>query len=49
MAPAAVKEKTKVVVRKLPPGLTEEGFKATIDKLVEGKCSWFSYYQGKVR
>lgn len=49
MAVGAKKERTKVVVRRLPPGLTEEAFKSTIDKLVEGKYSWLSYWQGKVR
>jgi len=39
-----------VVVRRLPPGLTEDAFKATIDKLLPpGTYNWFSYFQGKVR
>mmetsp|Transcript_28264 Transcript_28264/g.62052 ORF Transcript_28264/g.62052 Transcript_28264/m.62052 type:complete len:310 (+) Transcript_28264:116-1045(+) len=46
--PKQAKEKTKVIVRKLPPGLTEEGFKGTVDKLIQGKYDWLAYYQGKV-
>eukprot|EP00877_Chromochloris_zofingiensis_P005904 jgi/Chrzof1/1567/Cz10g12210.t1 len=40
--------RTKVVVRNLPPTLTEEAFRTTIDKLVEGKYNWLSYFPGKV-
>lgn len=45
----AVKERTKVVVRNLPPGLTEDAFRKAVDKYYEGKFDWFSYYPGKVR
>jgi regulator of nonsense transcripts 3 len=45
----AVKERTKVVVRNLPPALTEDAFKKAIDKYYEDKYDWFSYYSGKLR
>lgn len=44
-----LKERTKVVVRKLPPGLNEQGFKAVVEKLIEGKYTWLSYCEGKAR
>lgn len=44
------KEKTKVVVRKLPPALTEDNFKAALDKVCDASTyDWLSYYPGKVR
>ena len=43
------KERTKVVVRNLPPGLTEDAFRAVVDKHHEGKYDWWSYYAGKIR
>lgn len=42
-------ERTKVVVRNLPPSLTAEAFQATIDKHAEGEYNWVAYYPGKVR
>lgn len=42
------KEKTKVVVRRLPPALSEDSFKTVLDKHVEGKYDWMSYFPGKV-
>jgi hypothetical protein len=42
-------ERTKVVVRGLPPTLTEEALREAIDKVIAGKYNWFSYYVGKVR
>lgn len=42
-------ERTKVVVRNLPPTLAAEAFRSTIDKLAEGSYDWFVYYPGKVR
>ncbi len=41
--------RAQVVVRRLPPGLTEDGFKSALDKVAEGQYTWFSYHQGKVR
>eukprot|EP00798_Chlamydomonas_sp_ICE-L_P014686 gene14686-20723_t len=41
------KERLKVIVRKLPPGLSEEGFRSAVDKLIADKFTWLSYYQGK--
>lgn len=38
-----------VVVRKLPPGLTEEGFRAAVDKVAIGTYNWLVYNAGKVR
>jgi hypothetical protein len=46
---AKLKERTKVVVRKLPPGLNEQGFRAVVDKLIEGRYTWLAYCDGKVR
>ena len=43
------KEKTKLVVRKLPPALTADSFLAAINKIAEGKYNWSTYLQGKVR
>jgi len=46
---AAHPSKTKVVVRKLPPMLAEEGFRAATDKvLAQLPTSWFAYCPGKV-
>lgn len=44
-----IKERTKVVVRKLPPGLNEQGFRAVVEKLIEGRYTWLAYTEGKVR
>lgn len=47
----AVQEGDKVVVRRLPPGLTEEEFFTILGdswKVGNGKVSWVSYYPGKV-
>jgi regulator of nonsense transcripts 3 len=43
------KERTKVVVRSLPPALAEDAFRKALDKTCEGKYDWFSYFQGKIR
>jgi hypothetical protein len=45
----AVKERTKVVARSLPPALTEDAFRKAVDKHCEGVYDWFSYFQGKIR
>lgn len=45
-----VSPKLKVVVRRLPPGLTEEEFTAILGeewKAGQGKVDWFSYEPGK--
>jgi hypothetical protein len=47
MAPA--KERTKVVVRGLPPALTEDALRGVVDKLVGGRYGWSAFYPGKVR
>lgn len=57
-APASTKSKTKtpiegdkVVIRRLPPGLTEEEFWGFIGekwKVGQGLVDWFDYQQGKV-
>lgn len=41
--------KTKVLVRKLPPGLSEEQFVQTVEKLIQGRYDWLSFYAGKAR
>lgn len=44
-------EGEKVVVRRLPPGMTEDEFVAILGdiwKVGKGKISWISYYPGKV-
>lgn len=47
---SAGKSKTKVVVRRLPPALTEQGFRQAVGKLLEQlEHDWFEYYPGKVR
>ncbi len=43
------KDKTKVIVRKLPPGLSEEGFRKAASAWIIDKFDWLSYYPGKVR
>ena len=46
----SAREKTKVVVRKLPPAMTEAMFKQVLDSNVASdRYTWFSYYQGKAR
>ncbi|GIL59720.1 hypothetical protein Vafri_14444 [Volvox africanus] len=40
--------KTKVVIRNLPPGMTEETFKSVLDNLTGGHYTWLSYFPGKV-
>jgi regulator of nonsense transcripts 3 len=45
----SVADRTKVVVRNLPPTLSREAFVSTIDKHAEGTYNWLAYYQGKVR
>ena len=41
--------RTKVVVRNLPPGLTEDAFRALVDKALAGRYDWLAFYPGKVR
>jgi hypothetical protein len=41
--------RTKVVIRNLPPGLTEGAFRALIDKALGGRYDWMAFYPGKVR
>jgi hypothetical protein len=41
--------KVKVVVRRLPPALSEEGFRAAAGLLADLPHDWFAYYPGKVR
>lgn len=44
------KEKTKAVVRKLPPALTEDHFKAALEKVCAPTTyDWFCYFPGKIR
>ena len=46
---APIDARSKVVVRKLPPGITEEEVRAAIDGVSQGKYDWFSFVPGKVR
>lgn len=41
--------RSKVVVRKLPPGIAEVEVRAAIDAVSQGKHDWFSFVPGKVR
>jgi len=42
-------ERTKVVVRNLPPTLAADAFQSAINKHAESTYNWLAYYQGKVR
>lgn len=48
-AQQAEDKRTKVLVRNLPPTLSEDGFRAVIDKIVGGRYDWLAYYPGRVR
>lgn len=41
--------RNKVVVRKLPPGISVEEVQAAINVVCEGKYDWFTFVPGKVR
>lgn len=41
--------RNKVVVRKLPPGISQEEVQAAIDVVCQGKYDWFTFVPGKVR
>ena len=41
--------RNKVVVRKLPPGISQEEVQAAIDIVCQGKYDWFTFVPGKVR
>ncbi len=41
--------RNKVVVRKLPPGISQEEVQAAIDTVCQGKYDWFTFVPGKVR
>jgi len=41
--------RNKVVVRKLPPGISQEEVQAAIDAVCQGKYDWFTFVPGKVR
>lgn len=42
-------ERTKVVVRNLPPLLTSDSFAEVLEKHAAGTYDWSSYFPGKVR
>lgn len=49
-AAGAVAERTKVVVRNLPPTLGAEAFKEVLDKHTSPDAyNWLQYYPGKIR
>lgn len=41
--------RNKVVVRKLPPGISCEEVRTAIDVVCQGKYDWFTFVPGKVR
>ena len=41
--------RNKVVVRKLPPGISQEEVRAAIDDVCPGKYDWFVFVSGKIR
>lgn len=41
--------RNKVVVRKLPPGISREEVQAAIDVVCQGKYDWYTFVPGKVR
>lgn len=49
--PKAAQPRLKLVLRRLPPGLTKAEFEAVIGdewKLGAGKVDWFNYRKGKI-
>ena len=49
MAAPRAKQRLKVVVRNLPPQLTEGDFTAAIDRACQGSAGWVRFTPGKVR
>lgn len=47
--PKQQRQRTKVVVRGLPPGLTEDALRAAVDKAAGARYGWTAYYPGKAR
>ena len=41
--------RNKVVIRKLPPGISREEVQAAVDIVCQGKYDWFTFVPGKVR
>ncbi len=46
---SAAKPRTKVVVRGLPPTLTEDALRSIVDKLAGGAYGWSAFYAGTAR
>lgn len=44
-----LRDKCRVIVRKLPPALTEDQFKGALDKVASGRYSGMSYHPGQSR
>jgi hypothetical protein len=42
-------ERTKVVIRGLPPTLSKDAFNDAVGSLIADKHDWQAYYPGKVR
>jgi regulator of nonsense transcripts 3 len=42
-------EKTKVVIRHLPPSLTQSDLSLNIDEKFAGRYNWFYFRPGKIR
>lgn len=49
MASKSLAERTKVVVRNLPPTLSAEAFQGALDKAAADSFNWLAYYPGKFR
>ena len=47
--PANTLERTKVVVRKLPPLMSEAEFRDEVDSVAADQYDWLSFLPGKVR
>ncbi len=44
-----MKPKTKVVVRALPPCMSEETFLEVLNNIAKDRYTWFSYFPGKIK
>ncbi len=42
-------ERTKIVIRKLPPLMDEADLKAEVDSVAADQYGWFVFYPGKIR
>lgn len=42
-------DRKKIVIRKLPPNVSEEDVRQAVQEASKGAHSWFSFVQGKMR